>query len=85
MDLTGKLTIATRENPFGVRELREMVDSAAFNVFLKRIDQMIEVERGNCESAQELDMVRRAQGAIAVLRRVKKLPEILIGELNRKN
>jgi hypothetical protein len=84
MDLTGKLTVATRDNPFDVRDLREMIESQAFNVFLKRIDHMIEAERGNCERGLELDAVRRAQGAVAALRAVKRLPETLIGEMNRK-
>jgi len=76
-----KTTVAKRGDPFEAREIRELTESRAFNVYAARIDQMIEAYRSQCESATTMDEVKQAQGALKALRVVKELPHHLIHEL----
>jgi hypothetical protein len=73
-----------RGDPFAVRELKDLLDSRAFNIYLARIDRMIEDERRKLETADTLDRIRQAQGALQALRTVKKVPDILLAELTEK-
>jgi hypothetical protein len=81
MNIAGSLRIVERGDPFTRREWREMCESRAFGVFLRRLDGMIEAERTACEKAPDLDAWRKAQGALERLRVVRGLPQIIEGEL----
>lgn len=66
------------------RDLRDMAESQAFNVYAARVDQMIEAELRGCERAVTLEDLKRSQGAIKALRTVRELPGILMHELESK-
>lgn len=78
-------TVVTRGDRLEARELRDMFESRPFNEYAKRIDLMIETARKQCEQAEGLKELRHAQGALKALRAVRRLPEILTGELQGKN
>lgn len=82
--MTGKVHIVERGDAFTAREIKDLTESRAFNVYRARIDQMIEDQRKACENADGLKDLRRAQGALKALQTVKLLPKILIGELEKK-
>lgn len=81
--ITGQITVAERRDTLTYPELKAWVETRAMNVLLGRIDQMIDVERSNCERAESFDKLREAQGALRVLRIAKALPEILLNELRK--
>jgi hypothetical protein len=81
MQITGKVIIARGSDPFTPRELAEMAQSRAWEHFIRRIDFLIEGERKTLETAADIDTVRKAQGSIEALRRVKLLPKIIADEL----
>lgn len=80
--ITGTVAVH-RGEPFTRRELLDWIEARAMNVFTSRLDNMIETERGNCERAESLEQLKTAQGALAALRRVRSLPEILLNEATR--
>lgn len=78
-------TPARAAEPVSAREMKDLAENRAFNTFLGRIDKMIEDQRGVCESSNSsIPSLRAAQGALQALRTVRKLPGILIQELERK-
>lgn len=79
--MTGKITLVERGDVFEARELKDLAESRAFNVYARRIDRMIEDQRSACESAQTFEQLKEAQGALKVLKTVRQLPAILIREM----
>lgn len=82
--MDGKIHIVQRGDAFTAAELKEMRESRPFNVYAARIDRMIEEQRCACERAGSLGELQIAQGALTALRRVREIPGILIGEMERR-
>ena len=85
MQITGKVIIARGVDPFSAHEFREMVQSRAWEHFAARIDLLIEDGRKKLETAADIDAIRKLQGSVETLRRVKMLPSMLAEELKGNN
>lgn len=82
--MTSNVRVIERGDAFTARELKDLTDSRAFNVLVRRIDKMIDDARNACESADSFERLKEAQGALRALRTVKQLPAILIREVEAK-
>lgn len=80
MDLTGKI-VARGPEAFTVRELREMTESRAWQIYQGKLMQLLAAARVACETERNVDELRKAQGSAETLRRVQQLPQILEQEL----
>lgn len=84
MNITGKIVVARGSDPFTVREMRELLTGRSWEQIISRLDLLVEGERKTLESADSVDELRRAQGAIAALRRVRDLPQHIIEQMQGK-
>jgi hypothetical protein len=60
--------------------LKQMQQSRAFGLYLKRLASELERNREKCENADERVIVYRAQGSVSALRMASTLIETLIRE-----
>lgn len=64
--------------------LRQTVNSRGWQMISERISDMLTTEAGTCSSTESLKAWRKAQGALAALNRVLKIPEILEREIRER-
>lgn len=62
-----------------------MIASEAFAILRKRIAAFLDRSRVECESRHEPSALYRAQGAVAALRTVLDLPQMITDEMQRSN
>ena len=72
--------VASRPDGFDVGELDALLASPAWRILSGRVREMLREHQHTCATASEALAVWRAQGAIAALERVLKLPEMLRAE-----
>jgi hypothetical protein len=64
-------------------DLDALLQNPAWLQIRLRVTLMLERERDRCERGNAEAEIRTAQGAVAALRTVLKLPEIIRGELKK--
>lgn len=82
--MEAKITAKNRDAFVEANKFEEMMKSAPFAMVVKRIESELERERKSCEGADGEVEIRRAQGAVAALRVVLKLPANILAELRAK-
>jgi hypothetical protein len=82
--MTGKINVVQRGDAFTAAEVKDMLQSRAWNMYGARLDSMIENFRAACERAETMDQLREAQGALKALRRAKELPDVILRELAQR-
>jgi hypothetical protein len=80
----GKVNVVQRGDAFTAAEVKDMLESRAWNMYAERIDSLIENFRTACERADSMDQLRDAQGGLKAAKRVKELPEVILRELAKR-
>ena len=76
-----RLTPATRLDYLDVESFRAMLESAPFEMFLKRLRREYERARQTCATENDPVALRRAQGAAQAWQVALALPEQLLADL----
>ena len=83
MKLEGKISLVSRADKLDARDVRDMLDSPAWGLFVQKVDGMIAAAARKLESCTA-DQLPDLQAEVRVLRRVLTLPETIIAEVNER-
>lgn len=79
--MDAQVTEDRRSDALDREAFEDMVQSAAFGRLFQRIQGALNSMQSQCERADDILSVRRAQGQVAALRMVLNLPQQILSEM----